>query len=361
MILSKNRYENIISAPIAGYTNWPLRRIFARYNAYRIFSEMVHVREIFHKEFFEFPFLNINYRFTIQLFGSFEDDFNLAIEKVKKYCDNIDINCGCPAKKVIKAGGGSFWLKDIDRFSKKIYQISESYPNKISVKIRLGFSKPQINEILDSIKDAKLAFITIHMRTADMLFSGKALYQYAEILNNYKLPIVLNGDITDPIFAKNILDSYNCSGIMIGRAALSDPSIFQRIKEYINEGKIKKTCINNKIDNCILYIDNLLLYFKIFSLALEKNNLDNFQFHEDSLKTDNNFEIIDDNFEIVKKVDDQSIKKFIRSNIVESRKILFALSKKIPFSNKLKENILKINSIDELKELKNYLISLKND
>jgi len=190
------------------------------------------------------------------------------------------------------------------------------------VKIRLGFTKPQIVEILDSIKDAKLAFITIHMRTAQMLFSGKALYQYADFIKNYKTKIILNGDISDPYFAKEVLDKYECSGIMIGRAALSDPSIFKQINDFLRTGKFFVTDKIQKINNCIDYIDNLLIYLDFYSAKNNKNK------NEDRYS------------------------KFLRSSIVESRKILFTLSKKIPFANKIKEKILKILTIEDLLELK---------
>jgi len=330
MILSNNKYENIISAPIAGYTNWPLRKLFSKYGASRIFSEMIHVREIFFKEDFELPFLNIDYNFTIQLFGSVDDDFIKAGELVLKFCDNIDINSGCPAKKVIKARGGSFWLKDIDRFSKKIYEISDRFPYKVSVKIRLGFTKPQIAEILDSIKDAKLAFVTIHMRTAQMLFSGKAMYQYADLIKNYKIKIILNGDINDPYFAKEVLDKYDCNGIMIGRAALADPIIFKQINDFLKTGKFLVTDKIQKIQNCINYIDNLLTYLDIYSI--KNNEIEN----------------------------ETRYSKFLRSSIVESRKILFTLSKKIPFSNNIKEKILNISNREDLIKLKREFSQLKS-
>lgn len=331
MILSTNKYENIISAPIAGYTNWPLRRLFSKFGASRIFSEMVHVREIFHKEHFELPFLNIDYNFTIQLFGSVDDDFISAGELVLKFCDNIDINCGCPAKKVIKAGGGSFWLKDIDKFSKKIFEISSRFPYKVSVKIRLGFTKPQIAEILDSIKEAKLAFITVHMRTAQMLFSGKAMYQYADSIKNYKTQIILNGDISDPFFAKEVLDNYDCSGIMIGRAAIIDPSIFKKINEFLSFGSYFEDEKLQRINNCIDYIDNLLIYLDFYPINNKETK------------------------------DEIAYLRFLRNSIVESRKILFSISKKIPFSNKIREKILKILNREDLFELKEEFSQLKSN
>lgn len=324
MILSKNKYENIISAPIAGYTNWPMRMLFSEYKAFRIFSEMIHVREILHRQINQIPLIKVPYRFTIQLFGSIDDDFIKAGEIALNYCDSIDINCGCPVKKVIKAQGGSFWLKDLDKLANKIYQISEHFPNIVSIKIRLGFSEIEILDILNSIKNFKIAFTTIHMRTAKMMFSGKALYEYAELLNNFDIPIILNGDITTPEFAKTILDNYNCKGIMIGRAALSNPEIFTQINDFLKNLTYTKSDNISRIENCKKYLNYLLKYLEFF----------------------------------LKKPDALSI-KFIKNSIIESRKIFFTLSKKLPDFRDLKEKFFKISNIEDLVELKQLLENKK--
>jgi tRNA-dihydrouridine synthase len=109
---------------------------------------------------------------------------------------------------------------------------------------------------------------------------------------------------------------------MIGRAALSDPSIFKQINDFLRTGKFFVTDKIQKINNCIDYIDNLLIYLDFYSAKNNKNK------NEDRYS------------------------KFLRSSIVESRKILFTLSKKIPFANKIKEKILKILTIEDLLELK---------
>ncbi len=323
MIISSNKYENIFSAPIAGYTNWPLRQIFNDYKAYLIFSEMVHVREILYGKVEEIPLIKESFKFAIQLFGSFEDDFITAGKIALQYCDNIDINCGCPVRKVIKAKGGVFWLSDIDNFSKKIGDISYFFPNIVSVKIRLGFDKIELSEILQSIKKFPISFITIHMRTGSMLFSGRALYQYANLITGYPIPIILNGDIDSPEFAKDILDKFNCNGIMIGRAAIKDPLIFSQINDYIKTNNYKKTDSKDRINNCIKYIDYLIYYVENYG---EKTG---------------------------------SYRDFERKSIIESRKILFSLSKKINNINQLKEDILKIKTIDDLKKLKEEFINFK--
>jgi len=323
-MISKNKFENIFSAPIAGYTNWPMRQLFNEYKASRIFSEMVHVREILYRNIEDIPLIKEAYNFTIQLFGSFDDDFINAGNVALRFCDDIDLNCGCPVKKVIKAKGGVFWLSDIEKFSKKIDEISSAFPYKVSVKIRLGFNKPQVLEIIDSIKNSKISFLTIHMRIGSMLFSGKALYNYAKLLEGYNVPIILNGDINTPEYAKNILDSYPCKGIMIGRTSLQDPSIFSQINSYLKTGFYLKPNPIDRINNCIKYLNYLIQYINGYGK-----------------KTSN-------------------INVFKRKSIIESRKILFSLSKNIPFANTIRDNMLKINSEEDLKDLKNVLSNLKS-
>ncbi|HOV46238.1 MAG TPA: tRNA-dihydrouridine synthase family protein [Exilispira sp.] len=339
-LLSKENTDNLISAPMAGFTNSPLRKTFAENGAYRIFSEMVHVREILNLNLWEIPIFLENYNYTIQLFGSIDDDFIEAISKILDFADNFDINCGCPVKKVIKAKGGAFWLKDIDKLIKKVDQISRKFKGKVSIKIRVGFDKPELLDLISNLNDTEVEYITIHMRTATMLFKGEPLYELYEQVSHFPKPMIVNGNITSPMIAKKLFEKYKPSGLMIGRAAIENPAIFKEISFYLKEGRLCTENKLNKIDFLISYFENMLDYvnsYPFFNLIPEP-------LKEKALSKYDNSK------------NEADRKKFLKKTIVESRKIAFNIIKGYPEAYLIKQNIL---SLENLEDVKNFIQQTK--
>ncbi len=168
--------------------------------------------------------------------------------------DIIDINYGCPVKKVTCKGGGAAILQDIPKMVKMTSEIVKSTNLPVTVKTRLGWDEKSkyIVEVAERLQDIGIQAISIHGRTRKQMYKGEANWELIrEVKNNprMKIPVFGNGDVTCPETAKKKKEKYNVDGIMIGRAAIGNPWIFQKIKEFLKSGKlIQEPKINEKIE-----------------------------------------------------------------------------------------------------------------
>ena len=180
----------------------------------------------------------------IQIFGNNIDSMREATEiatSVKP--DIIDINYGCPVKKVACKGAGAGILQDIPKMVKMTAEIVKSTNLPVTVKTRLGWDDKTkyIVEVAEKLQDVGIQAISIHGRTRKQMYKGEANWDLIrEVKDNprMKIPVFGNGDVSCPITAKNKKEQYNVDGIMIGRAAIGNPWIFKKIKEYLNSGII---------------------------------------------------------------------------------------------------------------------------
>jgi len=335
----------LYSAPIAGYTNDYLTYYFHLGGADYIYSEMFNVNEIIRfKDKLEKIFKRKDYKYIIQIFGKYGDPFDVASNLVQEYCDGIDINSGCPVKKVIKAQGGAFLLKDPFKMYKIVKSVKDSVDIPVSIKIRLGFDKIEIFEILSSLFEAKPNFITIHFRTAKMLFSGKANYDIAyeiedkfnEQAKKLNIKLIYNGDIDSPQKAYEIIKNHNPYGLMIGREALYDPFIFHRIKYYFYSNfydiEQYKSLNNLKKIPIFWFKDKNFQNLAILIGLYNKLKNEKFYFYEN----EKNFKIEEENINI----------KY--SNIVHFRKIAHKLLKNVYDSKEIKNFINKSLDIEKI-------------
>ena len=157
--------------------------------------------------------------------------------------DIIDINYGCPVKKVACKGAGAGILQDIPKMVKMTAEIVKSTNLPVTVKTRLGWDDKTkyIVEVAEKLQDVGIQAISIHGRTRKQMYKGEANWDLIrEVKDNprMKIPVFGNGDVSCPITAKNKKEQYNVDGIMIGRAAIGNPWIFKKIKEYLNSGII---------------------------------------------------------------------------------------------------------------------------
>jgi len=203
---------------------------FALGKADIVYSEMYHVNEALYKK--EELLSKPDYPYIIQIFGKHSDPFEKAAQYFAEHCTGIDINAGCPIKKVIKAQGGSFLLQDSQKLANLIGRVKKSVNLPVSVKIRLGNSEVKILEILNDVFSADPDYVTVHLRTASMMFSGHADYSLIPVIMDAypHKKIIFNGDIDSPEKAENLIKSFKPFGIMIGRYAYNDPFVFSRIK-----------------------------------------------------------------------------------------------------------------------------------
>jgi nifR3 family TIM-barrel protein len=199
----------------------------------------------------------------IQIFGGDEEALSLSA----KICetvnpDLIDINFGCPVKKVVCKGAGAAILKDIDGMVRLTKACVNAVSKPVTVKTRLGWdeSSKNIEEVAERLQDIGIAALSIHGRTRAQMYKGDADWTLiAKVKNNPRItiPIFGNGDIDSPQKALEYKNRYGVDGIMIGRAAIGHPFIFEEVKHYFTTGEILAApSIEQKVDVAIEHLTN---------------------------------------------------------------------------------------------------------
>ena len=192
MKIGKFELKNkVIIAPLAGYTNYSYRKIMREFGASLCYTEMISAKGINFKNKRTLEMTKVkedDHLVNMQLFGGTKEDLVKAAIYIDKYsdCDIIDLNMGCPVKKVLKAKSGSYLLKDPDNIYEIVKAVVESVSKPVTVKIRLGQTKNTINvlEVAKKIEKAGASAICIHGRTQSDLYKGKANYDYIRIVKN---------------------------------------------------------------------------------------------------------------------------------------------------------------------------------
>ncbi len=179
----------------------------------------------------------------IQIFGGDEESLSLAAKIVEvTNPDLLDINFGCPVKKVAMKGAGAGVLKDVDLMVRLTSAVVKATSLPVTVKTRLGWDDKtkNIEEVAERLQDAGIKALAIHGRTRSQMYKGEADWTLiAKVKNNprIKIPIFGNGDIDSPEKAVEYKNRYGVDGVMIGRAAIGYPWIFNEIKHFINTGE----------------------------------------------------------------------------------------------------------------------------
>ena len=182
----------------------------------------------------------------IQIFGSNLDSMLGAVDIVEKTNpDIIDINYGCPVKKVVCKGAGAGILKDIPLMVSLTKEIVKRTSLPVTVKTRLGWDEKSIKivEVAERLQDVGIKAISIHGRTRAQMYKGDADWtQIAAIKNNQRMhiPVFGNGDVNSPEKAKEMRDDFGLDGAMIGRASIGNPWFFDQVKHYLNTGNKKE-------------------------------------------------------------------------------------------------------------------------
>lgn len=179
----------------------------------------------------------------IQIFGANLDSMLRSVEILEKSKpDIIDINFGCPVKKVTSKGAGAGILKDVDKMVRLTEAMVKHTNLPITVKTRLGWDKDSIHivEVAERLQDVGIKSIAIHGRTRKQMYKGSADWSYlAEVKNNPRMhiPVFGNGDVNSPERAMEMRDKYGLDGAMIGRATIGNPWFFREVKHYFKTGE----------------------------------------------------------------------------------------------------------------------------
>lgn len=193
----------------------------------------------------------------IQIFGGDEDSLAMAAKIVDvTQPDLLDINFGCPVKKVALKGAGAGVLKDIDLMVRLTDAVVKSTSLPVTVKTRLGWddNTKNIEEVAERLQDVGIKALAIHGRTRSQMYKGEADWTLIEKVKNnprIKIPIFGNGDIDSPQKAKLYMERYGVDGIMIGRAAIGYPWIFREIKHFVKTGEeLAAPTLEERVEVC---------------------------------------------------------------------------------------------------------------
>ena len=201
----------------------------------------------------------------IQLYGHLTDamvEAALIAQEAKP--ELIDINFGCPVKKIANRGAGAGMLRNIPLMISMTEAIVKAVKLPVTVKTRLGWDDESRNivDVAERLQDVGIKALTIHGRTRAQLYKGAADWTLiGEVKNNQrmKIPIIGNGDIDGPVKAKEMFDRYGVDGIMIGRATVGRPWIFRDIKHYINTGELlPEPSVNEKAELALFHLTKSL-------------------------------------------------------------------------------------------------------
>ncbi len=228
-------------APLAGFTDLPFRSVVKKFGVDLTVSEMISSNALAFKSKKTFKMLEKNpleNPYSIQIAGSDLDIIRQAVELLNERdgIDIIDLNCGCPAPKVVNNLQGSSLLTDLPQMAKTIQTIKK-YSNKkyTSVKMRLGFNDKNHVEIAKLCEDSGADYIAVHGRTKAGKYKAEVDYDaIKDIVDAVNIPVLANGDITTPQKAKWVLEHTGSAGVMVGRGAVGRPWIFRLMKNYIN-------------------------------------------------------------------------------------------------------------------------------
>ncbi|MEI6124031.1 MAG: tRNA dihydrouridine synthase DusB [Bacteroidota bacterium] len=237
----------IALAPMEDITDSSFRGICKSFGADMLVSEFVAADALIRnveKSFRKIQFSASERPFGVQLFGNNPENMALAAKIVEEVQpDFIDLNFGCPVKKIVDKGGGAALLKDIPKMVAITNAVVKKTSIPITAKTRLGWDDKNlvIATVAEQLQDVGVKLLTIHGRTKSQMYKGVADWKLiGEVKNNPKIfiPIIGNGDIDSAEKALEMKTRYGVDGIMIGRAAIGNPWIFREIKDFLNTGKL---------------------------------------------------------------------------------------------------------------------------
>lgn len=270
---------NVFLAPMAGITDFPLRKLVASKGCVNLYSEMVAVNAINRKNPKTYRIADVSkepYPVVVQLVGN---DPVLFADAAKLVADlgahSIDINMGCPVKKIVGNNSGSALMKDEVLASKIIEATVNATSLKVSVKFRKGWDNNSVNAVsfAKMCEECGASYIAIHGRTRAQGYSGVADWDIIrEVKNSVKIPVVGNGDITTVYDAKKMIEQTKVDGVMVGRGALGNPWFLGQIHDYINNGIEPRLILPSELKDALLQqlSDMVDFYGKEMAVAISR-------------------------------------------------------------------------------------------
>ena len=277
----------LLLAPMEDVSDPPFRALCKEYGADVMYTEFISSEGLIrdaHKSTMKLDIYDYERPIGIQIFGYDINSMRLATQICEKANPEfIDINYGCPVKKVVKKGAGAGILKDISKMVAMTKEIVESTEIPVTVKTRLGWDENSlyIVEAAERLQDVGIKAISIHGRTRKQMYKGEADWTLiGEVKNNPRMhiPVFGNGDVDSPEKALEMKSRYGVDGVMIGRAAIGYPWVFNEIKHFLKTGThLSKPSIKDRVIVCKKHLKHSIAWKgEILGIAEMKRHYSNY-------------------------------------------------------------------------------------
>ncbi len=239
--------SNLFLSPLAGYTNLPFRLVVREVGGLDLATtDLVNARSLLEKNPKAFKLIETSPAdrpLAVQLFGSVPEEMRDAAMMLEaRGISSIDINMGCPVKKVCRVGGGSAMMTELDKTAALVRGMVDAVKIPVTAKMRLGWDDENITapDLARALEEAGAAAIFVHGRTREQGFGGTVnLSGIRRVVEAVKsIPVIGNGDVTTPEAAKRMFEETGCAGVSVGRGAFYDPWIFVRTRHLLRTGEL---------------------------------------------------------------------------------------------------------------------------
>lgn len=258
--------NRVVVAPMAGITNSAFRVTVKEFGAGLVVCEMISDRgiQLRNKKTLEMLFIDeTEHPLSIQIFGGNKASLVEAAQFVAENttADIIDINMGCPVNKIIKAEAGAKWLLDPDKVYEMVHAVSSAIDKPVTVKMRIGWDEQHVFAVenAQAAEAAGASAIGMHGRTRVQMYEGSADWDVLkQVKQSITIPFMGNGDVKTPEDAKRMLEEVGADAVMIGRAALGNPWMIHRTKQYLETGELlPEPTPREKISTAKLHLERL--------------------------------------------------------------------------------------------------------
>lgn len=236
--------NQVVIAPMAGISNPAFRVICKDFNAGLIYTEMVSDKALYYDNEKTLGMTSVEEKehpLAMQIFGHDIETMVYAAKflDTQTNCDIIDINMGCPVTKIVKSNAGSALMKDINHAVSMTRAVVDAVTKPVSVKMRVGWDSDHINcvELAQKLENVGVSAIALHARTRKQMYEGISDWKYIKMVKDaLSIPVMGNGDIKTGEDAKRMLDETGCDAVMVGRGILGDPWLIKDIAHYLETG-----------------------------------------------------------------------------------------------------------------------------